>query len=79
VNDPVGGVPRDDLPILELADVDEDDGLVVRTKLDRMEPQPRGARRPIVGGEWSAPTHLSWVAGVRPVEPHTEVADHERV
>src|SRR5436309_13465848 len=44
-----------------------------------MEPWPSGRRRPIVGGEWSAPTHLSWVAGVRPVEPHTEVADHERV
>src|SRR4029450_12846343 len=48
-------------------------------RLDRMEPWPSGRRRPIVGGEWSAPTHLSWVAGVRPVEPHTEVADHGRV
>src|SRR5262245_11167055 len=47
--------------------------------LDRMEPLPRRLRRPIVGREWSAPTHLSWVAGVGPVEPHTEVADHERV
>jgi hypothetical protein len=34
---------------------------------------------PVVGGEWSAPTHLSWVAGVGPVEPHTEVADHVRL
>src|SRR3989442_7925 len=49
-----------------------------RPALDRMEPFPaRG--RPVAGGEWSAPTHLSWVAGVCPVEPHTEVADHERV
>src|SRR6266446_2998900 len=44
-----------------------------------MEPWPCWARRPVVGGEWSAPAHLSWVAGVGPVEPHTEVADHERV
>src|SRR6266508_2211991 len=44
-----------------------------------MEPWPLGRRRPVVGREWSAPTHLSWVAGVCPVEPHTEVADHERV
>src|SRR3990172_10865978 len=28
---------------------------------------------------WSAPKHMSWVAGNGPVEPHTEVADHERV
>src|ERR1051326_8634341 len=48
-------------------------------RLDRMEPWPRGWRCPVVGGEWSAPAHLSWVAGVGPVEPHTEVADHERV
>src|SRR5882724_2548795 len=34
---------------------------------------------PVVGGEWSAPAHLSWVAGVGPVEPHTEVADHVRL
>jgi hypothetical protein len=38
-----------------------------------------GVRRPIVVGEWSAPAHLSWVAGVGPVEPDTEVADHVRV
>src|SRR6266545_5224517 len=44
-----------------------------------MEPWPEWLRCPVVGGEWSAPTHLSWVAGVCPVEPHTEVADHERV
>src|SRR5881397_436391 len=44
-----------------------------------MEPLPARVRRPVAGGEWSAPTHLSWVAGVCPVEPHTEVADHERV
>src|SRR2546425_5966157 len=43
-----------------------------------MEPLPARVR-PVAGGEWSAPTHLSWVAGVCPVEPHTEVADHERV
>src|SRR6266496_2133668 len=39
----------------------------------------RRLRCPVVGGEWSAPTHLSWVAGVDPVEPHTEVADHVRL
>src|SRR5438876_4193904 len=44
-----------------------------------MEPWLGWLRCPVVGGEWSAPTHLSWVAGVCPVEPHTEVADHERV
>src|SRR2546423_1821590 len=44
-----------------------------------MEPWPGWLRCPVVGGEWSAPTHLSWVAGVCPVEPHTEVADHVRV
>src|SRR5437879_12593076 len=44
-----------------------------------MEPQPRGARRPDRWREWSAPTHMSWVAGVGPVEPHTEVADHVRL
>src|SRR5207302_8516479 len=44
-----------------------------------MEPWPCGRRRPIRFGDWSAPTHLSWVAGVGPVEPHTEVADHVRL
>src|SRR6266498_4380664 len=44
-----------------------------------MEPWPGWLRCPVVGGEWSAPTHLSWVAGVCPVEPHTEVADHVRL
>src|SRR5438876_7403014 len=44
-----------------------------------MEPWLGWLRCPVVGGEWSAPTHLSWVAGVCPVEPHTEVADHGRV
>src|SRR5579859_7970215 len=47
--------------------------------LDRMEPWLCGPRCPIVGREWSAPAHLSWVAGGGPVEPHTEVADHGRV
>ncbi len=50
-----------------------------RAVLDRMEPWPRGRRRPICWRDWSAPTHLSWVAGGGPVEPHTEVADHGRV
>ena len=44
-----------------------------------MEPLPRSLRRAVAGGEWSAPTPLSWVAGDGPVAPHTEVADHERV
>ena len=44
-----------------------------------MTPLPRGPPRPVVGGEWSAPTHLSWVAGGGPVEPHTEVADYVRL
>src|SRR5438876_6197735 len=44
-----------------------------------MEPWLGWLRCPVVGGEWSAPTHLSWVAGVCPVEPHTEVADHVRL
>src|SRR6059036_1317034 len=44
-----------------------------------MEPWPRWARHPGFVREWSAPTHLSWVAGVCPVEPHTEVADHVRL
>src|SRR5436309_14045709 len=44
-----------------------------------MEPWPGGRRRPVCWRDWSAPTHLSWVAGGGPVEPHTEVADHARV
>src|SRR5207249_4465912 len=44
-----------------------------------MEPWPCGRRRPIRFGDWSAPAHLSWVAGGGPVEPHTEVADHVRL
>src|SRR5438876_7534444 len=44
-----------------------------------MEPWLGWLRCPVVGGEWSAPTHMSWVAGVGPVEPHTEVADHVRL
>ena len=31
-----------------------------------MEPLAPQADRPVVGGEWSAPTHLSWVAGRGP-------------
>jgi hypothetical protein len=32
-------------------------------RLDRMSRSPGEARRPVASGEWSAPTHLSWVAG----------------
>src|SRR2546425_9878375 len=54
-------------------------GVATSGVLDRMEPWPRWLRRPDRWREWSAPTHLSWVAGVGPVEPHTEVADHVRL
>src|SRR5439155_4357335 len=38
----------------------------LRRRLDKMEPLAPQADRPVVGGEWSAPTHLSWVAGRGP-------------
>ena len=56
-------VPAGKEPI-ELGDSDESDEVQYRRlDLDRMEPWPCGRRRPVVGGEWSAPAHLSWVAG----------------
>src|SRR6266536_2995933 len=44
-----------------------------------MEPWLFRARCSVAGGVWSAPTHLSWVAGGGPGEPDTEVADHVRL
>jgi len=43
-----------------------DDRAARRVRIDRMEPWPFRARCPVVVGEWSAPTHLSWVAGFGP-------------
>ena len=60
---------------IRLAAVRADELLEERT-LPYDEDAVARLRRPVAGGEWSAPTHLSWVAGDGPVEPHTEVADH---
>src|SRR5262245_22435584 len=54
-------------------------GRVASVTLNRIEPWPRRSWYPIRWRGWSAPAHLSWVAGGGPVEPHTEVADHVRL